>query len=158
MEAIRESEQELLRLERSEQHALLRDHLRFLRLLKSRVCYSQAEAGRYIGLKQRAAEKLWNKYRKEGISGFLHYPFQGTKGKLTDEQKQQLTEELRQGRVQRLCEGKAYIKEHFGVGYTVGGVSYLFKQLHIKKKTGRPTNVRKDIVGAEAFKKKFFPA
>ena len=138
-EAIGESEQELVRLERSEHHSLLRDHLRFLRLLKTGVCHSQAAAGSYIGIKQRASEKLWKKYREQGIETFVHYPFQGTRrGKLNEAQKQELTEELKQGNVQTLAEAKACIEKHFGITYTVGGVCYLFKQMHIKKKTGRP--------------------
>ena len=157
-EAIKESEEELVRLERSEQHGLLRDHLRFLRLLKTGVCHSQAAAGTYIGIKQRAAEKLWKKYREGGIEAFVHYPFEGTKGKLSEAQKQDLIEELKQGSVQTLAEAKGYIEKHFGISYTVGGVCYLFKQMHIKKKVGRPSNVRKDVAGAERFKKKFFPS
>ena len=145
-------------LERSEQHGLLRDHLRFLRLLKTGICHSQAAAGTYIGIKQRAAEKLWKKYRERGIEAFIHYPSEGTRGKLSDEQKQALTEELKQGNVQTLVEAKAYIEKHFGITYTVGGVCYLFKHMHIKKKVGRPSSVRKDTAGAEQFKKEFFPS
>ncbi len=155
-EAIKESEEELMRLERSEQHGLLRDHLRFLRLLKTGVCHSQAAAGTYIGIKGRAAEKLWHKYRQRGIEAFIHYPFEGTRGRLSEAQKQYLTAELKQGKVQTLAEAKAYIEKHFGIIYTVGGVCYLFKQMHIKKKVGRPSNVRKDTAGAAQFKKKYF--
>jgi transposase len=143
-QAIKESEEELLRPERGEQHGLLRDHLRFLRLLKTGVCHSQGEAGTYIGIKQRASEKLWKKYREQGIEAFVHYPFQGTRGKLNEEQKQQLSAALQQGNVQTLSEAKVYIEAHFGIAYTVGGVCYVFRQLHIKKKAGRPSNVRKD--------------
>ncbi len=96
---------------------------------------------------------MWKKYRSEGIQAFRHYPFEGTKGKLSEEQKTQLLEELRQDRVQTLEAGKAYIQAHFGISYTTGGVSYLFRQMGIKKKTGRPCNVRKDAKGAEVFKK-----
>jgi transposase len=127
-----------------------------LRLLKSGVCHSQAAAGTYIGIKQRASEKLWKKYREQGIQAFIHYPFQGTRGKLNEAQKHQLSEELKQGKIQTLSEAKTYIEKHFGITYTVGGVCYLFKQMHIKKKVGRPSNVRKDTAGAQTFKKKYF--
>jgi transposase len=155
--AIKESGAELLDLERKEHHSLLRDHVRFLRLLKTGVCHTQAEAGRFIGLKPRASEKLWKKYREGGIKAFVRYPYQGTKGKLTGEQKGKLAEALQQDKVQTLAEGKTYIQEQFGTTYTVGGVHYVFKQMRIKKKTGRPANVRKDKAGAERFKKKSFP-
>ena len=130
----------------------------FLRLLKTGACHSQAAAGTCIGIKQRVAEKLWKKYHERGIEAFIHYPFEGTHSKLSEEQKQDLTEELRQGNVQTLAEAKAYIEKHFNITYTVGGVCYLFKQMHIKKKVGRPSSVRKDTAGAAQFKKKFFPS
>ena len=75
--AIQETEQRLFTLERSQTKALLRDRMRFLRLLKSGECTSQAQAGRLIGLKLRASEKLWRKYRERGIEGLLTYPYRG---------------------------------------------------------------------------------
>lgn len=86
--------------------------------MKSGVCHSQAAAGTYIGIKQRAAKKLWKKYHERGIEAFIHYPFEGTHGKLSEEQKQDLTAELQQGNVQTLAEAQSYIEEHFGITYT----------------------------------------
>ncbi|MBD0288783.1 MAG: hypothetical protein ICV79_25670 [Flavisolibacter sp.] len=48
--AIKETEQQLLALERKQTKALLRDRMRFLRLLKSAACNTQAKAGGQIGL------------------------------------------------------------------------------------------------------------
>src|ERR671916_2455057 len=98
--AIKESEEQLWELERHQSYALLRDRMRFLRLLKSGVCPSQAKAGEYIGLKRRASEKLWGKYRTEGLEGLLTYPYQGTTGKLSEEQQQQLQDELCKDHIQ----------------------------------------------------------
>ena len=101
--AIPESEEQLFELERHQSYALLRDRMRFLRLLKSGECCSQAKAGKSIGLKLRASEKLWKKYRVEGLDGLLTYPYQGTKGRLTEEQEQQLQQELYNDKTQSLA-------------------------------------------------------
>jgi transposase len=59
--------------------------------------------------------------------------------------------------VQFLHEAKTYIKHHFDVCYSAGGLHKLFERLKVKKKTGRPTNYRKDEKGAARFKKTFRP-
>lgn len=116
--AIKESEDQLLELERCQSYALLRDRMRFLRLLKSGACTSQAGAGKYIALKLRASEKLWNKYRREGIKGLLIYPYKGSKGKLSEAQKQQLQAELSKDQIQNLQQACEYVEQQFEVHYT----------------------------------------
>lgn len=155
---IKESEPELRRLEKAQTKALLRDRMRFLRLLKSSECTSLAEAGKRIALKLRASEKLWRKYRQEGLTGLLDYPFKGYRGKLSLEQKQQLEEELHSARFQSLHQGCAYVERTFGVSYSLPGIRYVFDGLKVKKKTARPAHVHKDEEGEKRFKKKSFPA
>jgi transposase len=141
-------------LERHQSKALLRDRMRFLRLLKTGECTTQAEAGRRIGLGLRGSEKLWKKYRREKLAGLLTYPFQGTQGKLSEQQQQALQEQLRNDETQCLGQACAYTQQAFGVSYTVPGMHYLFKRLKIKKKTARPTHHHKDVKGEQVFKKK----
>jgi transposase len=155
---IRESESALQRLEKAQAKALLRDRMRFLRLLRSGECRSLADAGRQIGLKLRASEKLWRKYREQGVQGLLDYPFKGYSGRLSPDQKQHLTEELHNNGLQSLQQGCQYVQRTFGVSYTPAGVRYVFQGLKIKKKTARPTHVQKDEEGEKRFKKKSFPA
>jgi transposase len=154
---IRESESALQRLEKAQASALLRDRMRFLRLLSSGECTSLAEAGKQIGLKLRASEKLWRKYREQGIEELLAYPFRGFKGKLSQEQMQQLQEELHSARFQSLHQGCQYVEKTFGIHYTTPGIRYVFGRLKGKKKTARPTHVHKDIAGETHFKKKISP-
>ena len=155
---IKEREAELFSLERGQSKALLRDRMRFLRLLKTGVCTSLAAAGRQIGLKLRACEKLWRKYREQGVAGLLHYPYQGYKGKLSEDQEQQLEEELSNDHMQSLQQGCHYVQKTFGVSYTPSGIWNVFQRLKVKKKTARPAHVRKDYAGEKRFKKKSFPA
>jgi transposase len=152
--AIKESAQQLLELERRQTKALMRDRMRFLRLLKTGECTSQAGAGKYIGLSLRGSEKLWKKYRQEGLQGLLTYPYQGTKGKLSEEQQQQLCEQLCTDQFQSLQQACDYAEQHFGIHYTVPGILYVFKRLKVKKKTGRPVHDHKDVQGEKDFKKK----
>jgi transposase len=155
--AIRESGAVLFGLERHQSKALLRDRMRFLRLLRSGECTSLAAAGRQIGLKLRASEKLWRKYREEGTQGLLDYPFKGSTGKLSGAQEQQLEEELHSARFQSLHQGCQYVEKTFGISYTPAGIRYVFQRLKVKKKTARPTHVQKDEAGEKRFKKKLPP-
>ena len=151
--AIKESEAQLRELERGQSKALLRDRMRFLRLLKSGECTSQAAAGRQVGLKLRASEKLWSKYCTEGLRGLLAYPYKGSKGKLSEEQEQFLQEALRTTQIQSLQQGCQYVAETFEVSYTPSGIRYVFQRLKVKKKTARPSHVHKDEAGEKRFKK-----
>jgi hypothetical protein len=123
--AISESEQVLLRLERRQSKDMLCARVRFLRLLKSGACTSQANAGKQISLGLCGSETLWKKYRSEVIQGLLLYLYQGTGGKLFDAQKQRLEEEeeeeeeLAKDQTQSLQQAALYEEEHFGVHYTV---------------------------------------
>ncbi len=154
--AIKESEKQLLQLERKQTRALLRDRMRFLRLLKSGACPSQAKAGKRIGLGLRGSEKLWKEYCTEGVQGLLTYPYKGTKGKLTEAQQRQLQQELCNDKTQSLQQACAYVEQQFGVHYTAPGILYVFQRLKVKKKTGRPTHQGKDVKGEKQFKKNAF--
>ncbi|MCU7547725.1 winged helix-turn-helix domain-containing protein [Chitinophagaceae bacterium LB-8] len=152
--AIKESEQQLLTLERRQTKALLRDRMRFLRLLKSGECTSQAQAGKLIGLGLRGAEKLWKKYSQGGVNALLSYPYQGRKEKISEAQKQQLKAELAKDQSQSLAQVGQYVEQQCGVHYTTPGIYYMLKRLKVKKKTGRPVYHDKDAKGERAFKKK----
>lgn len=151
--AIKESEQQLWDLERHQSKALLRDRMRYLRLLKSGECGSQAQAGKYIGLKLRASEKLWHKYCREGLRGLLTYPYKGSKGKLSPEQEQRLQQQVLKDQIQSLGQARDYVENTFEVHYTARGMGYVFERLGVKKKTGRPVHHHKDVKGEQRFKK-----
>lgn len=72
--AIKETAEELRVLYRRQKRPLARRRLRFLIVLKTGLCSSQAKAGEQIGIKQRASEKLWRLYQVKGIAGLLAPP------------------------------------------------------------------------------------
>lgn len=155
-EAITESAARLLGVERSQKKALLRDRVRLVRLLKSGACSSQREAGERIGLSLRESQRVWARYRRGGLDLLLDYPFKGKPRRLSQEQCGELERGLSTDQIQTLREARDFIQEHLGVTYTVGGVHYVFKCLKIKKKTGRPSSVRRDEKGSKDFKKNSF--
>jgi len=49
-----------------------------------------------------------------------------------------------------------WIYERFGIVYSQQGISDLLKRMKVKKKVGRPVNVKKDEEREEEFKKREF--
>lgn len=150
---IKESAEDLLELEQKQKQAMLRDRVRFVRLLKTGQAKSQRLAGEQISLKERQSQRLWHTYRQKGMEGLLAYPYQGTFGKLSTQQLSQLRTYLKSDSVDTLHQAQSYIQDAFGVSYTIGGISVLFTRLKIKLKTGRPSNIRQNQAEREAFKK-----
>lgn len=156
-EMVKESVKDLRVLHRKQSNALFRRRLQFLMLLKSGKCSSQAKAGALIGIKLRASEKLWKLYREEGLQGMLHTPEKGRPAKLTERAKADLQTQLDESRIATLKQACSFVEQNHGIVLTQVAMHYYFKCEKIKKKTGRPTNVRKDVEGEELFKKKSFP-
>ena len=159
---IREELEELRLLLRKQERSLAKRRLRFLILLKSGECTSQASAGAQIGIKRRAAEKLWKLYHTKGIEGLLEKPHSGRPAKLDEAAKQALQNELDGSRIQTLGQACDLVRQNHDISISPVAMHYYFKAQKIKKKTGRPTNVRptnvrKDVEGEKAFKKKSFP-
>jgi len=154
---ISEDLEELQALLRRQSRSLARRRLRFVVLLKSGGCTSQALAGARIGIKPRASEKLWSLYRDKGIAGLLEKPHSGQPAKLTLKAKQSLQKQLDGNSIQTLGEACAFVLKQHAIALSQSAMHHYFKAQGIKKKTGRPTNVRKDEKGEVAFKKKSFP-
>ncbi|MBE7172688.1 MAG: winged helix-turn-helix domain-containing protein [Williamsia sp.] len=131
-EAIKESEKKLLKLERKQTKALLRDRMRFLRLLKSGQCVTQAQAAKIIGISLGGAEKLWRMYRINGLPALLDYPFKGKREKIDVYTKLMLLDELSKGKQLNTKQVAEYIKEMSGINYSKSGIHYLLKRLNMK--------------------------
>lgn len=151
---ITESEDDLIKLERSTKDGKARDRVRFVRLLKTGKATTQQQAGVLIGLGIRQSQRLWQRYRQNGIAVLAVGNYQGSTAKLTEAEQSRLKERLKKDDICSLEQAQNYLQQEFGVSYTRGGVSYLFKRLKVKLKTGRPTNVNQDPAQIEQFKKK----
>ena len=151
--AIKEKIEELSKVEKATKDVKGRDRVRFLRLLKSGEATSQQQAGRMIGLGIRQSQPLWQRYQIVELSEFIKSRYVGRRSKLTEDEKNLLAERLKKDDVLSLQKAQEYLAQEFGVNYTIGGVSYLFEQMKIKLKTGRPCNYQQKKEEIEEFKK-----
>lgn len=152
-EFIKESESDLLTLEKRERNAMRRDRIRFIRMLKAGNFRSQSAAGASIGLGERQSQRLWSSYVKGGINSLLSTYSERWWGKLSSVQISQLRSFLLSDQAQTLADIQAYLAGNLGVKYSISGVSDLCKRLKIKAKTGRPVNVRQKPGSVDDFKK-----
>jgi transposase len=152
-EFIKESESDLLALEKREKNAMRRDRIRFIRMLKTGNFRSQSAAGVSIGLGERQSQRLWSSYVKGGISSLLSTYAERWWGKLSSVQISQLRSFLLSHQAQTLADIQAYLAGNLGVKYSISGVSDLCKRLKIKSKTGRPVNIRQKPGSVDEFKK-----
>jgi transposase len=148
-----ESIEYLIEQERKSTLALIRDRVRFIRLLKSGEARTQSAAGQAIGLCERQSQRLWRVYQQEGLAGLQKKPAWGYWGKLSSVQIGQLRQFLMDDQAETLADIQTYLQNNLGVNYTIGGISDLCKRLKIKLKTGRPVNVRQQPGAVEEFKK-----
>lgn len=150
---ITETEAELVKLEKRRSIAIERDRIRFLRLLKTTQATNQTIAGQAIGLGQRQAQRLWQLYRKAGLSALMIPPSRRGWGKLSSHQMSCLRQFLYDDQAQTLAHIQDYLLGSLGVKYSISGISSLCQRLQIKPKTGRPVNVRQAPDAVESFKK-----
>jgi transposase len=149
-----ESAEALYVLERKAKSALVRDRLRFLRLLKNGTAATPVAAGAVVSYKKAWSYQLWKRYQGQGLSALSEYPFKGTKPRLDTEKQPSFIASLAKDNISSLADAVALLKEQTGISYTIGGMCYVMKRLGIKKKTGRPCHLHKDEGAREAFKKK----
>jgi transposase len=150
---IREDLEKLKQIGKKQKLVRNEKRIQFLILLKSGQAATQKEAGRQVEWKLRQSQKIWRKYRESGIEGVLEKTERRGFGKLSSEQISSLNRYLHQFGASSLAEIQQYLKESFGVKYTIGGVSNLCLRLRVKLKTARPANYKQDAAQVQAYKK-----
>ncbi len=154
---IRENESELSSLIKKQSISLYRDRLRFILYLKQGIFKSQDEASKRLGIGLGQGQRNWRMYRDWGIEGLLEIPQRGAPCKLTSHQVKELEDRLKDDDIITLEDAIAYLEQKYGVRYSTSGIFYVFERFKIKKKTGRPVYINKDIEGQAAFKKTLTP-
>lgn len=152
---IKETAEELQKLGKRQSNGFCRDRVRFLYLLKSGQASSQALAGKQLGLEVRQSQRLWRMYRQKGLAVMLDNPYKGYKGRLDENTKEKVLERLKEDDIATLTQAQKMMAKEFGLSYSLPGLSYLFGQMKVKLKTGRPSNVRKDPKAVAKFEKNF---
>lgn len=150
---ISESVAELEVLEKKQRLVRNEKRVQFLKFLKSGEAKTQAEAGNKVGWKLRQSQKIWQLYRNEGLVGVLSKTDNRGFGKLSAVEISRLNSYLKQFGAKSLAEIQQYLKDSFGVSYSVGGLSELCLRLKIKLKTARPSNYRQNEAEVTAYKK-----
>jgi transposase len=153
-ERIAEGEEELRALERRARGRAAADRIKLLRLLKSGRERSLRRAAAVLGYSERHAQRWWRRYAAGGLAMLLaEAPREGRRERITPAAWAALDGEMRAGRVARLREAQAFLRERFGVVYSLNGVSLLFKRRKVKLKTGRRRHRGADPAAQAAFKK-----
>ena len=154
-ELIKESAEDLCRLlAQKSQSVRIQERLKFLHLLKTGACLTQQSAGEGIGLSGRQGQNLWRIYQKEGLEGLRHSRYKGGNNRrITADQDAEVLARLDKDDLISQSQIQAYIHQTFQVKYSASGISRKLRRLGAKAKTGRPVNVRKDVVGEVEFKK-----
>jgi transposase len=145
----------LHKMRQNQKLTICRDRIDFLIYLKTFQAKTQAQAGEMIGLKERQSQNLWQIYRTSGFDGLIDISRKTYFGKLSSQQLSRLRNFLKTDQADSLESIQGWLLSQEQVNYTLGGISLLCKRLKIKLKTGRPTNIRKDVEGLEIFKKTF---
>jgi len=150
---INESISQLEVVEKKQRLVRNEKRIQFLKFLKSGEAKTQAEAGKKVGWKLRQSQKIWRIYRKEGLVGVLAKTDNRGFGKLSAVEISRLNSYLTEFGAKSLAEIGHYLKDSFGVSYTIGGLSDLCIRLKIKLKTARPRNYRQNAAEVETYKK-----
>lgn len=150
---ISESLEDLRQIERQQKLVQFEKRVRFLILLKTGEANTQKEAGSKVGWKLRQSQKIWQIYRERGLKGVLEKADKRGFGKLSSVEISQLNGYLREFGAQSLAEIRQYLKDAFGVQYTIGGLSDLCIRLRVKLKRARPSNYQKNAAEVLSYKK-----
>lgn len=153
-ETIKESTSELRKLEKLQTDSVLRDRVRFIHVLKKGAAKTQKEAAAQIGVGQRQGQRNWRLYKEQGLKGLIKPPQKGGgQTKLKESEFEELEKYLLEKEVQFLHEAVRHVKHKYKQDYSIPGMHFVFKRLEIKKKTGRPVNIKQDKNQLEEFKK-----
>lgn len=130
---IKESEEELERLERSLRGQALCDRVKMLRLLKNGTYDSRRTLAPTLGYSERQLQRWWKMYKKGGLDELLEEKaVGGSTERMTDEAWIALRGEMRNGNVKQLKEAQAYLEEYFDIEYSsLQGLSDMIKRRSI---------------------------
>lgn len=152
--AIAESAADLAVCERAARGRRSADRVKLLRLLKSGRERSVRRAVAALGYTERQGQRWWRAYRMGGLRELLAVRRPGgARERITPAALAGLEEEMGAGRIARLHQAQAYLRERWGIDYSLDGLSGLFQRHKIKRKTGRPRHRRADAAAQAAFKK-----
>lgn len=153
-ESVAESIEELAEIGRRLRGRAEADRVKLLLALRSGRERSLRRAAVLLGYSERQAQRWWRAYRSGGLAALLERrPREGRRERVGPAAWAALEAEMRAGRVARLREAQAFLRDRHGIAYSLNGVSLLFKRHRVKLKTGRRRHRKADAAAQAAFKK-----
>ncbi len=151
---IKETADELKRLENKEENLRLRKRLQLLRILKSGLTPFLTKACAMVGYSDKHGREIWQKYVAEGLAGYARLNYLRVKrGKLSYEQEREVNREAAETGFASQAEAQTYIVEQFGVRLAISNVGKLLRRLEVTAKVPRPRNRRTSEVEQAGYKK-----
>ena len=151
-ELIKEGDEELRVEQKSSGKVVVYQRLQMLRILKSGKATTLVEAAPLVGVTERSLQNWWRLYKQQGLEMLLRVE-PNRRPRLDAEQQQALVEEAGKGEFSTIAEIRRWVEQSFGISYTEVGMWKLVRKLKIKKKTPRPSHVKKNEEAVERFKK-----
>lgn len=151
---IKETADELKRLENKEENPRLRKRLQLLRILKSGLTPFLTKACAMVGYSDKHGREIWQKYQAEGLAGYARLNYLRVKrGKLSYKQEAQVNSQAARRGFASQAEAQTYIVEQFGVRLAISNVGKLLGRLEVTAKVPRPRNRRTAEVEQARYKK-----
>ena len=149
---IKESVEELESRLKKERHPKVYRRLEILLWLKSGKVKTMKAACDLKGMNKSQGNKIWRKYREEGLESYLSmYKGIGRYSPIKD--KKELQDRLSKEGFSTINEARLWILETYGISYTENGLGNFFRANKIKLKTGRSSHPKKDEKLRSAYKK-----
>lgn len=151
---IKESLDELRKLEKAEKNGKIRDRIKFFRLLKEGTAESAIQAGLFVGISTATAYRLLKTYREDGLQALFVLHYKGRIPTIGFHGEAKFRDAANQRSFRSLKEVQAWFHQEFGVEYTIAGTSLICKRLKVKLKTQRPSNPKQEPGAIEDYQKK----
>jgi transposase len=113
------------------------------------------EVAGLVGTTYRTVQRWVAWYRAGGLEAVRTHRMggYGQTPRLTEEQQEQLAQEVETGRFHHATAIRVWVTETFGVSYTEGGMYSLLERLRCGPKVPRPLHEKANLADQEAWKK-----
>jgi transposase len=158
-EAIAESVDDLVALERSLRGARTGPRVTMLRLLKTGQARSLVAVAPMLGFGVRTVNTWWKRYQTAGLTGLVEQrPRPGKRSQVTEDAWAALEAAMARGEIATLKDAQRFLAEQQGIHYqSLGGVWWLLRQRKARLKSGRRRHRQADAEAQTEYKRRLRP-